>query len=203
MSSSVRSGSAAIRSSSHCSCLFSGERQWPVPGLASTLPVVVQRSIQRIAVEAPTLSRRAASRALSPASTIETTRSRRSFEYPFAIAYPRRCRRKTESDFHAQGNPYNPSDSDQAGTALGCCWKGALLIKRGELDHGLPLLRSALKDLREVRFAFYHAGFLGALAEGYASAGQFEAAHDAIDEALERCKQKEELWCIAELLRIK
>ena len=54
MSSSVRSGSAAIRSSSHCSCLFSGERLWPVPGLASTLPVVVQRSIQRIAVEAPT-----------------------------------------------------------------------------------------------------------------------------------------------------
>ena len=88
-------------------------------------------------------------------------------------------------------------------SVLGCCWKGALLIKRGELDHGLPLLRSALKDLREVRFAFYHAGFLGALAEGYASAGQFEAAHDAIDEALERCKQKEELWCIAELLRIK
>lgn len=86
---------------------------------------------------------------------------------------------------------------------LGCCWKGALHIKRGELDYGLPLLRNALEDLREVRFAFYHAGFLGALAEGYASAGQFKAADGAIDEALERCKQKEEFWCIAELLRIK
>src|SRR5580704_2999279 len=46
------------------------------------------RSIRRIAVEAPTLSRRAPSRALSPSSTIETTRTRRSFEYPFAIAPP-------------------------------------------------------------------------------------------------------------------
>jgi predicted ATPase/DNA-binding winged helix-turn-helix (wHTH) protein len=88
-------------------------------------------------------------------------------------------------------------------SVLGCCWKGALHIKRGELDYGLPLLRSALTDLREVRFAFYHAGFLGVLTEGFASAGQFEAAHGAIDEALEYCKQKEELWYIAELLRIK
>lgn len=86
---------------------------------------------------------------------------------------------------------------------LGCCWKGALHIKRGDLAYGIPLLTSGLKDLREVRFAFYHAGFLGALAEGYASAGQFNAAHGAIDEALERCQQKEELWCNAELLRIK
>ena len=53
MSSSVRSGSTGTRKSSHCSCLFSGERLWPVLGLASTSPVVVQRSTQRIAVEAP------------------------------------------------------------------------------------------------------------------------------------------------------
>ena len=86
---------------------------------------------------------------------------------------------------------------------LGCCWKGALHIRRGQLDYGLPLLKNALNDLREVRFAFYHAGLLGVLAEGLASAGQFEAAHSAIDEALERCERKEELWCIAELLRIK
>src|SRR5262249_61289610 len=59
-----------------------------VPGLASTLPVVVQRSIQRIAVEAPILRSRAASRALSPASTIANTRTLRSLEYPFAIAAP-------------------------------------------------------------------------------------------------------------------
>ena len=86
---------------------------------------------------------------------------------------------------------------------LGRCWKGALLIKRDELNHGLSLLKNSIGELPEVRFAFYHAGFLGVLAEGLASAGQFEAAQRAIDEALERCQQKEELWCIAELLRIK
>jgi hypothetical protein len=58
------------------------------PGFASTAAVVLQRSIQRIAVEAPTLSRRAASRALSPHSTIETALTLRSIEYPFAIASP-------------------------------------------------------------------------------------------------------------------
>ena len=50
-----------------------------------------QRSIQRIAVEAPRPSTRAASRLLSPSSTSTTARALRSFEYPFAIAPPRRC----------------------------------------------------------------------------------------------------------------
>src|SRR6185312_4823721 len=72
-------------------CASSGERLWPVPGNAATLPVVVQRSIQRIAVEAPRPSTRAASRLLSPSSTSATARALRSFEYPLAIARPRRC----------------------------------------------------------------------------------------------------------------
>jgi hypothetical protein len=54
----------------------------PVPGFASTLPDIVQRSVQRIAVEAPILSTRATSRALSPSSAIETARTRRPLEYP-------------------------------------------------------------------------------------------------------------------------
>src|SRR5262249_11167099 len=101
---SVKSGSAALSSSSHCSCFFSRERSWPVRGMASTLPVVVQRLIQRIAVEAPRSSTRAASRALSPLSTIETTRTRRSFEYAieFGLHLPSEA---PESDLRARGNP--------------------------------------------------------------------------------------------------
>jgi hypothetical protein len=38
----VKSGSAATRSSSHCSCFLSGERLWPVPGFSSTVPVFRQ-----------------------------------------------------------------------------------------------------------------------------------------------------------------
>jgi hypothetical protein len=60
-------------------------------GLGIDASVVVHRSIQRIAVEAPTLSRRAATRELSPDSAIETALTLRSFEYPFAIARPHRC----------------------------------------------------------------------------------------------------------------
>ena len=70
-------------------------------------------------VEAPRLSRRAASRALSPASTIDTTRTLRSFEYPFAIARPRRCRRRNQNLIcAAMGIPCGRSDSHQAETAL-------------------------------------------------------------------------------------
>ena len=73
----------------------SGDRLWPVPSNAATLPVVVQRSIQRIAVEAPRPSIRAASRLLSPSSISATARALRSVEYPFAIACSHRsCRRR-------------------------------------------------------------------------------------------------------------
>jgi predicted ATPase len=86
---------------------------------------------------------------------------------------------------------------------LGRSWKGALLIKSGKFDIGLPLLRSAIEELREVRFAFYHTGLLGALAEGLASAGDVERGLSVIDDALARCEQKAERWYIAELLRVK
>ena len=43
---------AATCSKSQGACLASGERVWPVPGLAATLPVACQRAAQRIAVEA-------------------------------------------------------------------------------------------------------------------------------------------------------
>jgi hypothetical protein len=48
ISSSVRSGSAATNSISHCLCSSNGERLCLVPGLASTFPVSLQRSIHRI-----------------------------------------------------------------------------------------------------------------------------------------------------------
>src|SRR5215471_13460590 len=63
-------------------------RRAAVPGLASTLPVFLQRSIHRIVVEAPRLRMRATSRALSPDSISSTARTLRSLEYPFAIACP-------------------------------------------------------------------------------------------------------------------
>ena len=57
-------------------------------GSTATLPVDVKRWTERIAVDAPIFSRRAASRALSPSAKDAITRVRRSSEYPLAIPFP-------------------------------------------------------------------------------------------------------------------
>jgi predicted ATPase/DNA-binding winged helix-turn-helix (wHTH) protein len=87
---------------------------------------------------------------------------------------------------------------------FGRSWKGALCIRKGDFARGLPLLRTALAQLQEGGlFTLYGAQFLGILAEGLASAGQIGDALTTIDEAISHCEQKEELWCIAELVRVK
>jgi predicted ATPase/DNA-binding winged helix-turn-helix (wHTH) protein len=86
--------------------------------------------------------------------------------------------------------------------ALGRCLEGRLFLARGDLA-GLSILRAALGWLRDARFAFHFAISLGALAEGLTAAGQCVEARQAIDEALEKAESDEELWCMAELLRIK
>jgi predicted ATPase len=88
-------------------------------------------------------------------------------------------------------------------SVLGRCWNATLHIKRGERDVGLPMLTDSLEALREVRFAFYRTQFMGTLAAGTAATGEVSRGLTMIDQALERCKAKEELWCMAELLRLK
>jgi predicted ATPase len=87
--------------------------------------------------------------------------------------------------------------------AEGKCLKGALLLKRGRVNPGLQLLRTALDELRETGAVLRYAAFLGVLAEGSAGAGQLAAGRAAVDEALARSESNEERWCIAELLRVK
>src|ERR1035438_1910937 len=88
-------------------------------------------------------------------------------------------------------------------SVLGRCWKAALHIKQGERDVGVPMLSASLEALREVRFAFYCTQFMGTLAGGIAATGEVSRGLTMIDQALERCAAKEELWCMAELLRLK
>jgi predicted ATPase/DNA-binding winged helix-turn-helix (wHTH) protein len=87
--------------------------------------------------------------------------------------------------------------------AEGRCFEGALLLKRGRLNSGLQLLRTALEELRGTGSILRYAAFLGVLAEGSAAAGQLSAGRAAVDEALARSESNEERWCIAELLRVK
>jgi predicted ATPase/DNA-binding winged helix-turn-helix (wHTH) protein len=87
--------------------------------------------------------------------------------------------------------------------AEGRCFEGMLLIKRGRVDTGLRLLRTALDELRETGSALRHTAYLGVLAEGLAGAGQIAEGFAAVNQAIERSENSEERWCIAELLRIK
>ena len=83
------------------------------------------------------------------------------------------------------------------------CLNGVLLIKRGDVGGGLPLLRDALDELRETGFVPHHTALLGTLAQGLAGSGEIAQGLATIDEALARSERDEEHWCIAELLRIK
>jgi predicted ATPase/DNA-binding SARP family transcriptional activator len=87
--------------------------------------------------------------------------------------------------------------------ARGRCLNGVLLIKRGEIGGGLPLLRGALEELGETGFVPHHTALLGTLAQGLAGSGEIAQGLATIDEALARSERDEEYWCIAELLRIK
>jgi predicted ATPase/DNA-binding winged helix-turn-helix (wHTH) protein len=86
--------------------------------------------------------------------------------------------------------------------ALGLCLRGLLLVKQGDIT-GLPLLRSALDELRDMRFHLRYAAYLGMLADGLVAAGQIAQARATIEEALEWSERSEERWYMSELLRIK
>jgi len=86
--------------------------------------------------------------------------------------------------------------------ARGQCFKAVLLIKRGRVNTGLRLLRSALDELCETGSILCDSAFLCGL-EGLARAGQVAEGLAAVDETLARSESNEERWCIAELLRVK
>jgi predicted ATPase len=85
----------------------------------------------------------------------------------------------------------------------GECFQGQLLTRRGMPDYGLVLLRAGIDKLRRATFVQYLTAFLAALAEICSGMGRAAEARAAIDEALARCEESDERWCIAELLRIK
>jgi predicted ATPase/DNA-binding winged helix-turn-helix (wHTH) protein len=87
--------------------------------------------------------------------------------------------------------------------AWGRCLEGTLFIKRGDVETGLPLLRTALDELREAKLALPTTIFLSALAEGLAGVGHVTDGIAAIDEALARSERDEERWYVPELLRVK
>lgn len=87
---------------------------------------------------------------------------------------------------------------------FGRCWKAALLIQQGCPERGVPLLRNGLAELRQVKlFNLYNVRFAGFLADGLSALGQHAEAQALVDAAIDASEEKEELWCIAELHRVK
>ena len=84
------------------------------------------------------------------------------------------------------------------------CLQGSLLIRRHD-PAGLPIMIEGLEQLRREHFGMCYPMYAGAYAQGLLYAGlQAQAqARSAIEDALTLSRAHEELWCMAELLRIK
>jgi predicted ATPase/DNA-binding winged helix-turn-helix (wHTH) protein len=98
---------------------------------------------------------------------------------------------------------YAEQNAQQYLHTYGECFRGLILIRRGDLSAGLALGQAAINKLRAAQSAQHLMAFLAAFAEGSGRAGKIEQGFAAIDEALGRSEQYGGRWCIAELLRIK
>ena len=85
---------------------------------------------------------------------------------------------------------------------IGVGAKGELLVKRGDVEAGIVLLRRSLGALRSHRYGLQTA-FSSALAEGLSMTGRGDEALNIIDEAIALVERNEDLFGMPELLRIK
>jgi predicted ATPase/DNA-binding winged helix-turn-helix (wHTH) protein len=83
------------------------------------------------------------------------------------------------------------------------CFKGMVMAQRGNIDAGLRLLQSEIDRAGDARFLPRFLPALGELAACLGQANQIEKGLEAVDEALARCKARQEQWYVPELLRIK
>jgi predicted ATPase len=86
--------------------------------------------------------------------------------------------------------------------ACGRSFQGVLVIQRGDVITGLRLLRAGLDEFGEAGSSLLQ--FLAFLmADALGRAGQYADGLAAIDEAIARSERTEELWAMAELMRVR
>lgn len=78
-----------------------------------------------------------------------------------------------------------------------------VIAKRTNVETGLPLLRDELNRAGDARFLPRFLPLLGELAACFGQANQVHHGFDTIENALARCNDRQELWYLPELLRIK
>jgi predicted ATPase len=82
-------------------------------------------------------------------------------------------------------------------------WQGRLAVSRGDLSHGIGLLRTTIAGLHEDGYEFHRPHFSLTLAEGLASAGQYEPAYSTICEAVAWAETRARTLHFIDLLRVK
>ena len=87
--------------------------------------------------------------------------------------------------------------------ALGRAHRGLLLVKRGDLQAGLPELRSAFEECRVVPAGYRVLMFIADLPDALGRAGQISEGLATVDDAIDRAERTAEGWIIPELLRVK
>jgi predicted ATPase/DNA-binding winged helix-turn-helix (wHTH) protein len=83
------------------------------------------------------------------------------------------------------------------------CFRGVLLIRRGDIARGLDILRNAFDQFSSATSHTRYDAFLGELAEALGRVGDVPGGLATLDRALDRTERTEGRWCVAELLRIK
>ena len=86
---------------------------------------------------------------------------------------------------------------------MATCWKGQLLIERGEFGRGVELISQTLEACERSGWQMYYVQFLSCLAEGLAGLGRLEEAGSTLERAIAWADNNEEGWYQAELMRMK
>jgi predicted ATPase len=86
---------------------------------------------------------------------------------------------------------------------LGRCFRGKLLVVRGEFAQGCALLRTELEFCERANWPIWYPEFIGAMAEGLAGLGLVTEARAAVDKGLVSADHGGERFYYPELLRLK
>jgi predicted ATPase/DNA-binding winged helix-turn-helix (wHTH) protein len=86
---------------------------------------------------------------------------------------------------------------------MGACWRGKLLIERGEFAQGIELISQTLEACDQSGWQMCYARFLGYLSDGLVGLGHLEEAGANLDRAIAWSDHHGEGWYQAELMRMK
>lgn len=78
-----------------------------------------------------------------------------------------------------------------------------IIVKRGDVETGMSLLREELNRAGDARFLPRFLPLLGELSACFGEAGQADRGLAGIEDILKRCNDRQERWYLPELIRIK